>query len=255
MSEAKPSSVSAEPGLYLCKSPENANRNDNGNVPYREAIGALLFAARVCRPDIEYAVNYLSQFVDAHNQTHWSAVKQILRYLSGTRNRGIVYGNSGSSYEIRGYTDADYAGCLETRTSRSGFIFQLNGGPISWSSQRQSIVSLSTAEAEYIALAHGTKEAIWLRRILNDLKIPCKSIPLFIDNQSAIKLAKNSEFHKRSKHMDVLYHFVRNTLNRKIINISYVEFKEQLADIFTKPLTKQTFCYLCKRLNVLDHPN
>ena len=113
MSEAKPSSVPAEPGLYLCKSSENANRNDNGNVPYREAIGALLFAARVCRPDIEYAVNYLSQFVDAHNPTYWSAVKQILRYLSGTRNHGIVYGNSGSFYEIKGYTDADYAGCLD----------------------------------------------------------------------------------------------------------------------------------------------
>ncbi|XP_033218364.1 secreted RxLR effector protein 161-like [Belonocnema kinseyi] len=151
MSEAKPSSVPAEPGLYLCKSSKETNKNESGNVPCREAIGTLLFAARVCRPDIEYAVNYLSQFVDAHNRTHCSAVKQILRYLSGTRDLGIVFGNSGSSCEIRGYTDTDYAGCLETRKSRSGFVFQLNGGPISWSSQRQSVVSLSTAEAEYIA--------------------------------------------------------------------------------------------------------
>ena len=255
MSESKPSSLPAEPGLYMCKHPKNAKMNESETAPYREAIGALLFAARVCRPDIEYAVNYLSQFVDAYNHTHWSAVKQILRYLSGTRNLGIVFGISGSSCEIRGYTDADYAGCLETRKSRSGFVFQLNGGPISWSSQRQNVVSLSTAEAEYIALAHGTKEAIWLRRILNDLKIPCESIPLLVDNQSAIKLARNSEFHKRSKHIDVRYHFVRDILNRKLISISYVESKEQLADIFTKPLTKQTFCYLRKRLNVLDHPN
>ena len=209
----------------------------------------------MCRLHIEYAVNFLSQFADVYNHTHWSAVKQILRYLSGTRNLGIVFRNSGSSCGIKGYTDADYAGCLETRISRSGFVFQLNGGPISWSIPWQNVVSLLTAETEYIALAHGTKEAIWLRRILNDLKIPCESIPLLVDNQSAIKQARNLEFHKRLKHIDVRYHFVRDILNKKWISISYVESKEQLADIFTKPLTKQTFCYLRKRLNVLDHPN
>ncbi|XP_033232128.1 secreted RxLR effector protein 161-like [Belonocnema kinseyi] len=136
MCEVKSSSIPAEPGLYLCKCSEETNKNESGNVPYCEAIGVLLFAARVCRPDIEYAVNYLSQFLDAHNRTHYSALKQILRYLSGTCDLGRVFGNSGSSCEIRGYTDADYAGCLETRKSRSGFVFELNGGPILWSSQR-----------------------------------------------------------------------------------------------------------------------
>ena len=108
-------------------------------------------------------------------------MKQILRYLFSNRNLGIVFGSSASSSEIMGYTDADYAGFLKTRKVRSGFVFQLNGRPISWSSQRKTVVSLSTDEAEYIALAHGTKEAIWLRRILSDLKIPCESIPLLFD--------------------------------------------------------------------------
>lgn len=251
MSDANTSSVPAEPGLYLCKS-ETSLKPD---VPYREAIGALLFAARVCRPDIEYAVNYLSQFLESYNHEHWQAVKRIIRYLSGTRDFGIVYGNSGSIDALKGYTDADYAGCLETRRSRSGFVFLLYGGPISWSSQRQSVTSLSTAEAEYIALAHGTKEAIWLRRLLNDLKFSCTTIPLFVDNQSAIKLANNSEFHKRSKHIDVRYHFVRDIVNQNIIELNYVESKEQLADVFTKPLAKQAFCYLREKLNVLNHPN
>ena len=118
-------------------------------------------------------------------------MKIIIRYLIGTRDFGIIFGNSGNT-GIHGYADADYAGCLKTRRSRSGFVFLLNGGPISWSSQRQSIVSLLTAEAEYIALTHETKEAIWLRQMLKELDISCNSIPISVENQSAIKLANNS---------------------------------------------------------------
>lgn len=253
MTEANPLSVPAEPGLYLNKHDTDGNKRvKNERFPYREAVGSLLFAARVCRVDIEYAVNYASQFLDSFGQEHWQAVKRILRYLKGTRNYGITFGNSGSYTSVTGFTDADYAGCLETRRSRSGFVFLLNGGPICWSSQKQSIVALSTAEAEYIALTHGTKEALWLRQMLKDLEYPCESIPIYVDNQSAIKQAKNTEFHKRSKHIDVRYHFVREVVNQKEIEIAYVESKEQLADIFTKPLAKQQFCYLREQLNIQD---
>ena len=121
----------AEPGLYLSKT-----AHKDVNVPYQAAVGSLLFAARVCRPDIEYAVNYASQFLNCYSQEHWQAVKRIFRYLKGTCTRGIEFGRSGSTFDILGYTDADYAGCLDTRRSRSGFVFLLNGAPISWSSQR-----------------------------------------------------------------------------------------------------------------------
>ena len=206
-------------------------------------------------PDIEYAVNYASQFLDSFGQENWQAVKKIIRYLLGTRNSGIVFGNSGSSFNRIGYTDADYAGCLESRKSRSGFVFLLNGGPISWSSQKQSVVSLSTTEAEYIALAHGTKEAIWLRRMLSDLEIDCNPVPIFVDNQSAIKLANNAEYHKRSKHIDVRFHFVPDMLSRDEIKIDYVQSKEQLADILTKPLPKQQFCMLRERMSLMKDSN
>ncbi|CAK9811716.1 Retrovirus-related Pol polyprotein from transposon TNT 1-94 [Anthophora quadrimaculata] len=249
MDEAYPVSVPAEPGLLLSKK-MNACETDE-RIPYREAVGSLLFSARVCRPDIEYAVNYASQFLNSFSQEHWQAVKRIIRYLIGTRDLGIIFGNSGST-EICRFTDADYAGCLETRRSRSGFVFLLNGGPICWSSQRQPIVSLSTAEAEYIALTHGTKEAIWLRQMLKELGISCDSIPIFVDNQSAIKIANNSEYHKRSKHIDVRFHFIRDVLNRKEIEINYVQSKQQLADIFTKPLAKQKFCFLREKLNIVN---
>lgn len=252
MSDAYAVSTPAEPGTVLSKFVNGHDSNDN--IPYREAVGSLLFAARVSRPDIEYAVNYASQFLNCFREEHWRAVKRIFRYLIGTRDFGLTFGNSGSS-DIFGYTDADYAGCVDTRRSRSGFVFVFNGGPICWSSQKQDIVATSTAEAEYIALSHGAKEAIWLRQMLSDLKISCVSIPMYIDNQSAIKLAKNSEFHKRSKHIDVRFHFVRDVVNRKEIELNYVQSKQQLADIFTKPLAKQQFCILREQLNILDISN
>ncbi|CAK9833101.1 Retrovirus-related Pol polyprotein from transposon TNT 1-94 [Anthophora retusa] len=240
MSEANSSNVPAEPGLRLCKKQKNEKQIYTvANVPYSEAVGSLLFAARVCRPDIEYAVNYASQFLDSYGQEHWQAVKRIIRYLIGTRDLGIIFGNSGNSFEVKNFTDADYAGCVESRKSQSGFVFLLNGGPVSWSSQRQSVVALSTTEAEYIALAHGIKEAIWLRRILNDLNIKCESVPISIDNQSAIKLANNSKYHKRSKHIDIRFHFIRDVVSEREIEIKYVMSKKQLADLFTKPLPKQ----------------
>ncbi|CAK9821231.1 Retrovirus-related Pol polyprotein from transposon TNT 1-94 [Anthophora plagiata] len=251
MSEANPCSVPAEPGMFLPKQTPAVE----GKIPYREAIGSLLFAARVCRPDIEYAVNYASQFLSCYDDTHWQAVKKILRYLNGTRDYGIVYGNSKSPLEISGFTDADYAGCITTRKSRSGFVFILNGGPITWSSQLQKVVALSTTESEYIALAHGVKDAIWLRRMLNELDIPCNSVSVYVDNQAAIKIASNSENHKRSKHIDVKYHFTREVVNRGEIEIKYIQSKEQLADIFTKPLQKQQYCYLREKLNVNGHSN
>lgn len=254
MSEANFSSVPAEPGLSLTRI--NTDQKDNNkSIPFREAIGSLLFAARVCRPDIEYAVNYLSQFINSFNRDHWQAVKRVIRYLIGTRNHGIVFGNSGSAYGLKGFTDADYAGCTESRKSRSGFVFLLNDGPISWSSQRQSIVALSTAEAEYVALANGAKEAIWLCKMLNELQIEHTTVPLFVDNQSAIKLAENAEFHKRSKHIDVRFHFVRDLVKRQDIEIKFVKSKDQLADIFTKPLSKQQFCYLRECLNIVSDSN
>lgn len=251
MQDAKFSSIPAEPGAYLRKNPESIQSNTN--IPYREAVGSLLFAARVSRPDIEYAVNYASQFLDCYSQEHWQFVKKILRYLKGTVDFGITFGNSGSLDSLHGFTDADYAGCLDTRKSRSGFVFVLNGAPISWSSKRQCVVSLSTAESEYIALAHGVQEAVWLRQFLLELNVDFKEIKIFVDNQAAIKLASNSECHKRSKHIDVRYHFIRDIVNTKQVELEYIPTTDQLADIFTKPLAKKQFTYLRFQLNILDH--
>ncbi|XP_044585033.1 secreted RxLR effector protein 161-like [Cotesia glomerata] len=250
MEDANPVNIPAELESILSKSVGSQEAMDPG-IPYREAVGSLLFAARVTRLDIEYAVNTVSQFVDNYNNTHWSAVKKIFRYLVGTIDCGIIYGASGSDESLVGYTDADYAGCPDTRRSRSGYVFMLNNAPLSWCSKKQNIVSLSTTEAEYIALGHGVKEAIWLKRMLKELGIQCGSVPMNVNNQSAIKLASNPEFHKRTKHIEVRYHFIREVVEKGTIVLAYVKTQEQLADIFTKPLPKHQLQYIRQKLRIM----
>lgn len=250
MENANAVSSPAEPGFVLSAVDASEKDKENVSVPFRQAIGSLLFAARVTRPDIEFIVNYLSQFLNDFLIAHWNAVKRIFRYLHGTLDFGIEYKANGSKNMLIGFTDADYAGCPITRRSRSGFVFLLNNAPISWCSKRQSVVSLSTTEAKYIALAQGTKDAVWLQRMLNELNIECKSVLMYVDNQSAIKLANNPEFHSRTKHIDVRYHFVREIVEKREIVIEYTKSSEQVADIQTKPLPKEQFIYLRSKMNV-----
>ena len=147
----------------------------------------------------------VSQFCESPGSSHWDAVKRILAYLQGTSTFGIRFG--GVKSDLIGFSDSDYAGDVDTRQSTSGFVFMLHGGPVAWSSQRQSCVALSTTEAEFIAACEATKEGVWLQRLVSevvpDWKPPFK---LMCDNQSAIRLIKNPEFHQRSKHIAVRYH-------------------------------------------------
>lgn len=141
-----------------------------------------------------------------------------------------------------GYSDSDYANDVDTRRSTTGFVFMLNGGPITWNSQRQRTVALSTTEAEYMAGCAAAKEAIWLRQLLSDIKETVgDATPLYIDNQSAIKIIHNPEFHKRTKHIDIRFHFIRERQQLGEIAGEYVCSDEQLADILTKPLPPDRF--------------
>jgi len=179
------------------------------NLPYRELVGSLLFLARTTRPDISYAVSKLAQYCNGHDLEHWKAAKEVLRYLKGTMTTGIRYEKQ-DSIELYSYTDFDYAGDRQDRKSTTGFAFFINNQIISWCSQKQDIVSLSSTEAEYIALAAGAKECMWLRKFLGELGVEQETpTKIFVDNTSAIRLAENPEFHKRSKHIDVRFHFTR----------------------------------------------
>jgi hypothetical protein len=203
-------------------------------VPYREAIGSLMYLAVGTRPDIAFAVSTLSQYLENPGKPHWEAAKRVFRYLLGTRDLSLVYGGVGK--EIEGFTDADGAS-QEHRHAISGYAFIMDGGAISWSSRKQELVTLSTAEAEYVAATHAAKEAIWLRRFISEVFLPLpKPMILHCDNQAAISLAANANYHARTKHIDIRYHFIRSMLENGSINLVYCPSDDMTADILTKAL-------------------
>ena len=156
-----------------------------------------------------------------------------------------MYKREGKESSLVGYYDADYAGDLETRRSTTGYAFSFANGLVAWSSQRQKIVTLSTTESEYVAAAAAARENIWLRNLLGNLGAQCDTATaLHIDNQSAIRLAKNPEFHKRTKHIDVRYHYIREKVASREIEVKYIRTDCQKADIFTKAVPKERFCSL-----------
>ena len=211
MEDVNPNDVPADPGVVL--SCETSPFTDEKCVPYREAIGSLMFLAVTTRPDIAFSVNMVSRFQANPGQLHWNAVKRIFKYLKATSHYGIVYSPEDiDSFRLLGYSDADFAGDVDSRKSTSGYVFKISGGPVTWSTEKQSTVSTSTTEAEYIAASTAVKELLWLVQLLKDLdesEMCSGGVPLLIDNQSAIKLIKNPVFHRRSKHIDVRYHFIR----------------------------------------------
>ena len=208
---------------------------------YQSMVGSLLYAAITTRPDISQAVGAASKYCSNPSEAHLTAVKRILRYLKETINLGLKYEKLESSTLV-GYSDADWAGDLDDRHSTSGNLFLLAGGPVSWLSKKQSTVTLSTAEAEYISLCGATQEAVWLRRLLSDFKF-CQEEPTVIkeDNQGTIAIARNPVSHSRTKHIDIKYHYVRETILDGYVTLEYCSTEQMIADLLTKPLTRDRF--------------
>lgn len=220
------------------------------DIPYREAVGSLMYLATATRPDIAHAVSIVSQKLDNPSDGDWKRVKRILRYLKGTVGCGIIYRANHKVGVLEAFCDADYAGDRETRRSTSGVVCKYAGGAVSWMSQKQKSVSLSTTEAEFIAMSEGAKEVIWVKRLLQDITNLQELPVLKVDNASAIKLVKNPEFHKRSKHIEVRHYFVRERYQEGVFDVEHVASKDQLADILTKPLVKERFEKLRRELGL-----
>jgi hypothetical protein len=205
-------------------------------TPYREAVGSLMYAAVATRPDITFAVSTLSQFLENPGEAHWEAVKRVFRYLAGTKNYSLTYGNE--RHDLIGYTDADGA-AQEHRHAISGFAFLIDGAAVSWASKKQEIITLSTAEAEYVAATHAAKECIWLRRLITNFFGPPKSPTLLhCDNQAALHLAHDDNYHARTKHIDIRFHFIRQTVQDHSITMRYCPTEDMTADILTKAIPK-----------------
>ena len=212
---------------------------------YQSAIGSLLYYLSVAtRPDITFAVSNMARFSSKPTTQHWTGVKRIMRYLQGTINHGILYTKL-SSRECIGFSDADWAGDLDNRRSTSGYLFQISGGPVSWRSKKQSSVALSTAEAEYVALASSAQEAVWMRQLTTELgSAPTDATTIFEDNQSAISMASNPQFHGRAKHISIKYHFIREKVSDGMVKLRYCPTNEMIADMLTKGLPKEQFAKL-----------
>ena len=160
------------------------------------------------RPDVAYAVSNVAKFCVNPSRQHWIAVKRIMRYLKGMLSLGLLYKKDGSN-EYVGYSDDDWAGDTDDCKSTSGYMFQISGAVIRRRSKKQTCVALSTAEAEYMALESAAQEAIWMQQMLTDLRNPPREpTRIFENNQSAICLAKNPQFHGRAKHIEIKYHFI-----------------------------------------------
>uniref|UniRef100_A0A1Y1M571 Integrase catalytic domain-containing protein n=1 Tax=Photinus pyralis TaxID=7054 RepID=A0A1Y1M571_PHOPY len=222
------------------------------NFPYRQAVGSLMYLAIGSRPDLSFAVGVVSRYLERPSPIHVKAVKRIFKYVKGTADMGILY-ESSNSFDFVGFSDADYAGDNETRRSTSGYVFHTGSGVISWASTRQQSVSTSSTESEYVAACQAIKELLWLKTFVDELTLKCDvKAKLFVDNQSAIRLVKNPVYHKRTKHIDVQYHFIREKFQEGKFDLEYVETNNQVADICTKSLTKNRHKYLCTLMNLCN---
>jgi hypothetical protein len=220
---------------------------------YRSMIGSLLYLC-ASRPDIMLSVCMCARFQVDPKEAHLRAIKRILRYLVYTPKFGLWYPR-GSTFDLIGYSDADWAGCKINRKSTSGTCQFLGRSLVPWASKKQNSVALSTAEAEYIAASHCCAQLLWMRQTLRDYGYKLTKVPLLCDNESAIRMADNLVEHSRTKHIAIRYHFLRDHQQKGDIEIAYINTKEQLADIFTKPLDEQTFTKLRHELNILDSRN
>ena len=190
----------------------------------------------------------MAKFSSKPTQKHWTSVKRVFRYLKGTTDYGLLF-KKGKSEECIGYSDADWAGDHDDRKSMSGYIFKSASGAISWRSKKQDCVA---AEAEYVALSSATQEAVWLRKLATDLGNPPKeSTTIHEDNQSAIAMSKNPQFHGRAKHIDIKHHYVREQVNSGSVKLVYCPTNEMTADIFTKGLGREQFCRLREKAGIV----
>ena len=202
------------------------------------------------RPDIAYAVQQVCLYMHDPREPHLAALKRILRYIRGTLHLGLHLRPS-TLDDLVVYSDADWAGCPDTRKSTSGYAVFLGDNLVSWSSKRQNTVSRSSAEAEYRAVANGVAEASWLRQLLHELHTPLRrAILVYCDNISAVCMSSNTVQHQRTKHIEIDLHFVREKVAMGAVRVLHVPTTSQFADVFTKGLPSSVFSEFRSSLNV-----
>ena len=250
MEDCNPVQTPLDTSVVLIKSQDDEEIDEYQTMVYQQIIGSVMYLMLGTRPDLAYSITMLSQFNAKPNSSHLQAAKRLLRYIQRTKCLGLYY-PSNKNTKIIGFVDSSYASSIYDRKSFCGYIFQYGSATISWTSSKQQTVALSTTEAEYMALTLAAKQALWIKTFLNELQRP-KEIKIFGDNQAAIFLAKNAGLHKRSKHIDIQYHFIREKLQNKEFQLEFCTSSENLADIVTKGLARITTSKIIRKLNIKD---
>ena len=241
-SDCNPVSTPMEPGLRL--SPEQGAETpeehaEMSDLPDINAVGALMYLATCTCPDVAYTVSQLARFNSNPGRAHWLAVKHLFRYLKGTLDLKLTYKPDSHSELFQVYSDADHAGEKPGMRSTGGYLVKIGSVAVDWSSKLQPMVALSTTEAEYIAACEAGKEIIWLRHLFDELGYPLpSSSTLFIDNMSAVSVAKNPEHYGWMKHLDLRYHWLKDVVESGIISPVHLAGSAMPADILTKALPR-----------------
>jgi len=237
VSDCKPTYLPADANSKLIKSSEDDQRKAAGR-PYRELVGSLMYLMVCTRPDISNSVGEVSRFCENFGIDHWNAALKILKYLKTTKDMSLVFDGSHPD-QVVAYADASWASDQDTGRSVTGYVVTVNGSSVSWKSQRQQTVAMSSTEAEYMALFAVVQEVIWMKRFLDQVspKHTSQEIIVYQDNKSAILLASNPTQHSRTKHINTKFHFVREQVTSGQVKLQYLPTEDMTADILTKAVS------------------
>ena len=248
-----PRNVPLPVGIVLSSnmSPEtDSEKREMRDKPYRSLLGSIMWGQLATRPDLSFPISLLARFQANPGVEHWNALLHVVGYIKNMLDYGLTYSRDFDISPIA-FVDADYGGCRDTWCSTSGYVFMMAGGPVTWSSKCQATVALSTVEAEYVAMSRCMQQMSWMHSWLDEVEIDY-SHPGIIrgDSQGAIALTKNTKDHGKVKHIDIRHHYIHDLLQSGVINIEQVSSVDNLADLFTKPLTRNLHHPFLASLNI-----
>lgn len=229
-------------------------RKEMERIPYASVVGSLNYVQTCTRPDISFAVGMLGRYQSNPGMDHWKAAKKVLRYLQGTKEYMLSYRRS-DNIEIIGYSDSDYAGCVDSRKSMFGYLFLLAGGAVSWKCGKQSVIATSTMEAEFVACFEATVHALWLRNLISGLGIVdsiTKPLRIYCDNSAAVFFSKNDKYSKGAKHMEIKYLSVKEEVQKRRVTFEHIRTNMMLADPLTKGLPPGIFIGHVEKMGIID---
>ncbi|RLM79074.1 putative gag-pol polyprotein [Panicum miliaceum] len=237
------------------QSPRNQLEIDQmSSIPYASVVGSIMYAQVCTCPDLAFITGILGRYQSNLEMDHWKAVKKILRYLQGTKDYMLTYKKS-ENLVVVGYSDADFADCVDTKKSTSGYVFTLANGAISWKSSKQSLTAASIMQAEFVACYEAVEQAVWIKGFIPGLRVVdsiSKPLKLYCDNKAAVFYASNNKSSGGAKHVDIKFYVVKDRVQDRTIELEHISTKEMLADPLTKGLPPNKFRELIAGMGLLD---